>query len=65
MGMSGLGSRQTGEHTQMYRQSDGEPAEGDETPVQEGHEASHAYGSPMVVMVDEATGNNMHVCRGA
>ena len=41
----------------MYRRDEGEEDEGDETPVEGGEPAPHASERPMMVMVDEATGN--------
>ena len=40
-----------------YRQEEEGQDEGEETPVEEGRVAPHASDSPMMVMVDETTGN--------
>ena len=42
---------------ELYRRELGEPEEGEETPVEDGEAAPHASDSPMMVMVDETTGN--------
>ena len=42
---------------EKYRKEEEEQDEGEETPAEEGKVAPHASDSPMMVMVDEATGN--------
>ena len=42
---------------ELYRKESGDPDVGDEVPEEEGAAAPHASESPMMVMVDESTGN--------
>ena len=52
-----MASDDLGFFNEISKYQEEEQVEGEETPAEEGKVAPHASDSPMMVMVDEATGN--------